>query len=67
MFREYFAEQEKVRTRLLEGAITFEEYFNKIMAIGIELTQTERYAAFLDRMSKIPIEDRWCAEDVELQ
>lgn len=49
MFKEYFESVERVRMQLLEGAITFEEYFNKVTAMAIDLMQTERYARYIAR------------------
>ncbi len=49
MFREFFEAQEKVRMQLLEGAITYEEYFNKIVAVASDVLSSERYAQYIER------------------
>ena len=49
MFKAYFEACEHVRVQLLEGAITYEEYFNKVVAMAVDLTETPRYASYIER------------------
>ena len=49
MFKEFAETIGKAHIQLMEGAITFEEFYNKTAFEVIELSQTERYAEFLRR------------------
>jgi hypothetical protein len=56
MFEEFAAMVERVRLQYTEGAITAEEYFNKVAFEVVELTNTPAYATHLDTLG-VPVEE----------
>lgn len=43
MFEKFFKDTEEARKQLLEGAITYEEFFNKMVALALDLAQSDTY------------------------
>lgn len=49
MFEQFFEQVESARIQLLEGAITYEEFFNKVVAVALDLAQTNEYNVHVER------------------
>ena len=47
IIEKFFSDTEKVRLQLLEGAITYPEWFNKTVTMALELMETDEYKAYV--------------------
>ncbi len=49
MFKEFAEEVGKAHNQLMEGAITYQEFFNYTMTKAVQVLSSERYEAFMER------------------
>jgi hypothetical protein len=49
MFKTFAETIGKVHAQLMEGAITYEEFFNKTVAVASNVLSSQRYADFIER------------------
>jgi hypothetical protein len=49
MFEKFAEDLHKVYEQLMEGAITYEEYFNKAATMSLDLVESDEYINYIDK------------------